>query len=84
MVKGMNDIIEAWERIGLSDPKIKSLKRRLFESALFFACIGGFIGFLLFELSRKSFCHCADQHGRGNGILKNDRIKLLLPILDEG
>lgn len=53
MVKGMNDIIEAWERIGLSDPKIKSLKRRLFESALFFACIGGFIGFLLFELSRK-------------------------------
>lgn len=54
MVKGMNDIIEAWERVGIPEKSRKEkLVRRFLETAAFCAFVGGFIGFVLFELLRK-------------------------------
>lgn len=54
MVKGMNDIIEAWERVECEDERRKKAAKKVFwETIGMCAFVTLFMGYVLFELFRK-------------------------------
>jgi hypothetical protein len=54
MVKGMNDLIEAWERTEMPDDRRrKAIRKGIIESIGMVAFIGAFMVYVLFELYRK-------------------------------